>query len=146
MDMTARLGLPLLAVAQAAKEMTVNEALTLLDISVQAVVEGEAAIPPLAPAIGQCWLVIAGASGTFAGHVGAVACWTAGGWRFVMPVTGMAVWRRDLAVVSRRAEGGWTYGAAITIGSEGDTMDVEARIAITSILARLRDHGLIAVP
>lgn len=144
MDVTARLKLPLLAVAQAAKEMTVNEALTVLEIAVQSVVEAEVAAPPASPDAGQCWLVAAGATGGFAGHDGAIAGWTDGGWRFVEAVPGMTVWRLDEARLLRRGPTIWSGGGAVTPPAGGTTIDVEARAAILEIRARLRDWGLIA--
>ena len=144
METTARLDLPLLAVAQAAKEMTVNEALTLLDAAMQPVVEGEAGAPPTSPTPGQGWLVSSGATGAFAGHADAIAVWTAGGWRFVTPFEGMAVWRRDIGVVARMGSSGWFSEAAISAPSGGSMIDIEARAAITMILARMRDCGMTA--
>ena len=66
---SARLGLPLLAPGQAQKELWHNEALALLDIAVQAVVEevGRDA-PPGAPQPGQCWIVGAAPTGDWTGH------------------------------------------------------------------------------
>ncbi len=66
---TARYSLPLLALAQAQKEVTHNEALVLLDAMVHAaVVAGPVADPPSSPDEGQCWLVASGASGVWAGQ------------------------------------------------------------------------------
>ena len=57
-EMTARLGLPLLATGQAGKEVTHNEALALIDLALGA---GVAAIgpdsPPAEPVVGQTWIV-----------------------------------------------------------------------------------------
>jgi hypothetical protein len=144
MDMTARLQLPLLAVAQAGKEMTVNEAMTAIDIAAQAVVEGEASSPPAGPVAGQCWLVGGTPTGAFAGRSGAIAAWTEGGWRFLAAIEGMSVWRRDLAVVVRRRGAGWENGDAVAPVSGGAVIDAEARAAIATIVARLRAAGITA--
>ena len=143
MDTTARLGLPLLAVAQAAKEMTVNEALTAIDIAVQAAVETIATTPPEAPAIGQSWLVGEGASGAFSDHDGAIAALTAGGWRFVAPFDGMTVWQRDEALVVRRRGTAWEGGPAISAPTGGTVIDVEARNALAQVISCLRNQGMI---
>lgn len=161
---TDRLALPLLATAQAQKEMTHNEALALLDIAVQPVVEAVApAAIPAAPQPGQCWIVGAGATGDWAGHAGAIAAWTQGGWRFVAPFTGMTVWSRADQMPVLRTDAGWSAGAltarSVSIGGQqvigarsgaiatpaaGTTVDAEARTAITAVLSALRIHGLIA--
>src|SRR3546814_7062671 len=87
---TARFQLPLLAAAQAQKEVTHNEALTLLDALVQPVVEaGPQNSPPLAPAVGQCWLVGAAPTAEWSEAAGTIALWTAGGWRFAAPFAGI---------------------------------------------------------
>lgn len=144
MDMTARFGLPLLAVAQAAKEMTVNEALTAIDGAVQPVVAGQVSAPPSSPSIGQSWLVADGATGSFAGHDGVIATWTAGGWRYVVPFEGMNVWRSDANLVARRSGADWQSGAPVAAPSGGSVVDSEARAAIGAILTQLRNQGLIA--
>src|SRR3546814_5826049 len=73
-DLTPRFSLPLLAVAQAQKEVTHNEALTLLDALVHAAIEaGPLATPPANPALGQCWIVDAAATGVWSGAENAIA-------------------------------------------------------------------------
>lgn len=161
---TDRLALPLLAAAQAQKEITHNEALTLLDAAVQPVVATIApASVPASPSPGQCWIVGTGAAGAWAGHDGALATWTAGGWRFVAPFEGMQVWSIGDSATARREGSSWITGAlkghqllldgqqvvgarqsAVAAPSGGSTIDVEARVAITAILARMGAHGLIA--
>jgi hypothetical protein len=88
-DQTDRLAMPLLFAGQAQKEITHNEALTLLDMLVQPVaLSTTLAITPAQPEPGQCWIVPSGASGAWADRAGELALWTAGGWRFVAPKAG----------------------------------------------------------
>src|SRR3546814_15984185 len=69
LPITPRFALPLLAVAQAQKEVTHNEALTLLDALVHAAIEaGPLATPPASPAVGPCWIVDADATGAWTGE------------------------------------------------------------------------------
>jgi Protein of unknown function (DUF2793) len=161
---TDRLSLPLLAVAQAQKEMTHNEALALLDAIVQPVVVAVApASIPASPVPGQAWIVGAAATGAWAGHDHSLAVWTSGGWRFVAPFEGMTVWSLAQGMIVRRPAWAWIAGAltgstlslsglqvvgaraaAIANPAGGTTIDSEARAALSSILAALRAHGLIA--
>jgi len=161
---TDRLNLPLLATAQAQKEVTHNEALALVDILLQPVVISAAlSVPPAAPAAGQCWIVGASASGSWAGRDGAIAAWTAGGWRFVPPMEGMQVWSLAEGLILRRLGSVWAAGAltaktlsvdgnqvvgaraaAIASPTGGSVVDVQCRAAISSMLAMLRTHGMIA--
>jgi hypothetical protein len=141
------MGLPLLHAGQAQKEIAHNEALVLIDMLVQAGVESaDLSTPPVSPAIGQCWIVGPGATGAWAGRTGAVAGWTAGGWRFAIPRPGTRVWVADRghAMIhdgsgwsddSSRMEGYYVAGnriigarqTAIATPSGGSTTDAEAR-------------------
>jgi hypothetical protein len=163
MDGTARLALPLIAPGQAQKEMTHNEALALIDLAVQAgVTAARADAPPATPVIGECWIVGDAPEGAWAGQAGALAGWTAGGWRFVAPREGMSVWsagdtmawtfraglwrRGELRGLSLRVNGRQVVGAqaaAIAAPSGGATVDAEARATLSAVLAALRGHGLI---
>lgn len=163
-DTTPRLALPLLVPGQAQKEVFHNEALALVDLAVQASVETVGLdTPPDAPAIGSAWIVGPSPSGAWAGHPGALAGWTAGGWRFVAPREGMAAWDQASGEMARRVAGAWTLGTvtasrlvvggvqviggqrpAIADPAAGAVVDAEARAAIASVLAALRAHGLVA--
>ena len=161
---SARLALPLLRAGQAQKEMWHNEALAALDMAVQAsVVAVGADVPPSAPRPGECWVVGASPVGDWAGRAGAIAGWTAGGWRFLVPSAGWSVWSGADAQVARYVDGGWRLGEvsgrqlliggvkvvgprAGSIGDPagGSLVDVEVRAAVVAILQALRIHGLIA--
>ncbi len=161
---TVRFALPLIDAGQAQKEITHNEALTALDLLVQAgVVEVGVDDPPAAPAMGQAWVVGSAPAGAWAGHANAIAGWTAGGWRFLTPCEGTEVWCEASGCAARFRNGAWELGslrgsallidgtpvvgaraAAIATPTGGATVDGQARAAIGSILAALRGHGLIA--
>lgn len=165
MEMTPRLGLPLLVAGQIQKELFHNEALALIDLLLAGSIEDEPmAAPPPSPVIGRFYRVApAGASGAFAGHEGALAGYGAGGWRFVTPVEGMRLTERISGLDLAYRGGAWTSGLAraseVVIGglrvvgargvaiadpAGGSTIDAEARLAVAQILAALRTHGLIA--
>lgn len=159
-----RFALPLLHVAQAQKELTHNEALAIIDMLLHPMAESvTASTPPGGPTVGQCWIVASGGTGAWAGKDGALACFTAGGWRYVFPRKGMRVGVADEQSVHIYGATGWTIdplrsgglylGDAKVVGvqqpaiagaSGGTTIDVEARAAINAILAALRNHGLVA--
>ena len=83
------LGLPYLDAAQSQKHMTHNEALSLIDLSVQIALSGiDTLAPPSSPQEGDRWHVGAGASGAFAGHAGEIACWQDNAWRYLTPRAG----------------------------------------------------------
>ena len=140
---TARFALPLLAMGQAQKEVTHNEALVLLDALVHAAIEdGPLTTPPPSPTAGQCWLVGAGASGDWAGQADAVAIWCEGGWRFVPPRAGMRIVRLSDGAWLRREAGAWSAPGVLANPAGGATVDAEARAAIAALILLLEAQGL----
>lgn len=162
-ERSARFALPLLQPGQAQKEVFHNEALTIVDLLLDAAVEGApSAVLPPAPQIGQCWIVAAGATGAWAGQEDRIAGWTAGGWRFLEPQTGTRVWDKAAGLWLYWNGSGWSDGSLPAAGlviagqqvvgsrqptisspSGGTTIDAESREAIASIVVALRTHGLI---
>lgn len=144
MTETARFSLPLLAMAQAQKEVTHNEALTLLDALVHAAIEdGPLAVPPADPEAGQCWLVDAGAGGDWTGRADQIAIWCDGGWRFVVPRTGMRIVRLSDGGWLRYMTGEWSSPGSISNPEGGVTIDAEARSSIAALILSLEAHGLL---
>jgi hypothetical protein len=161
-ETSARFALPLLLPGQAQKEIFHNEALTRLDCAVHGAVEaGPLSAPPDAPVPGQGWIVAPPATGDWAGMEHALATWTAGGWRFVAPVAGMALWNKAGGYWLHWSGSAWIDGilpaTALAIGGQqvvagrqpavpspsgGTTIDMEARAAIEALIATLKSHGL----
>lgn len=164
MDETPCWTLPLLAAGQAHKEITHNEALSLLDLVVQPCVEAVGLdTPPGDAQSGQAWIVGARPTGDWTGHAQALAGWTDGGWRFLVPRTGLSVWNRAAQCRSEWDGTGWRTGRVLArevivdgkkvIGAQrpgillpvgGQVIDLEARYALDAIIVTLRDHGLVA--
>ena len=159
-----RFGLPLLAAAQAQKEITHNEALTLIDGLLHAsALTRVLSVPPFMPLPGQAWIVAASATGEWIGMEDRLAIWTAGGWRFASPREGMLVWLIDAGVFAVYRSGDWRsdawsvgaleIGARIVLGGAppvvalpagGVVIDVQARAALAQLSAALLDLGLLA--
>ncbi|SLN57078.1 hypothetical protein ROJ8625_02848 [Roseivivax jejudonensis] len=91
-DTSPNLALPYLAPAQAQKHVTVNEALTLLDILARLSVLGFAAeTPPPMPEEGEVWALGPAPSGDWAGQAeGTLAAFADGAWLFLPPRPGWA--------------------------------------------------------
>ena len=144
MPKTPRFALPYLAVAQAQKEVTHNEALTLVDALIHAAVEaGPQDDPPATPMPGQCWLVGDAAVGAWDGQAAAIAIWTVGGWRCAGPRAGMRATRLSDGTRLRFDAGEWVAPATIGAPSGGSTIDSEARSAITALILHLEAQGLL---
>ncbi len=166
MTATDRFALPLLHAGQAQKEISHNEALTAIDLLLHpSVLSAGIDSPPADPAPGEGWIVGDSPDGDWEDHPQAIASWTGGGWRFVAPREGLAVWLQDAGTVARYAGGAWEVGIvpcdrimvggvqvvgeradAIAAPSGGAIVDAEAREAIEMLLDALRTHGLIASP
>ncbi len=96
MDNTTKLGLPLVAAAQAQKHVTVNEALARLDAAFQlSVKSAETTTPPTLAEEGDAYLVPPASVNDWAGQDGALAFSLNGGWEFLPPVPGWQVWVED---------------------------------------------------
>jgi hypothetical protein len=161
-----RFALPFLSPGQAQKEMYHNEALQKLDIIVAASVEEPPrSSPPESPVAGACYLIATIAEGAWSDFGNHLAAFTASGWRFVPPVEGLQAWIRSSKSMAQFRSGAWDVGTIVAdrffIGGQqvlasrgasvpapvgGSVIDLEARAAIQALLARLRDHGLIALP
>ncbi len=162
-ETTDHYALPLLQVAQAQKEVTHNEAIAGLDALVHLAVEtATLAIPPVAPVIGQAWIVAAAASGSWAGHAGDIASYGTAGWRYFVPREGCVAWLRDLQRFAVRTAAGWRddgwpasgvrigtrlalsgTAATVTAASGGAVVDAELRASVAALLVALRGQGMI---
>ncbi len=112
------LALPLIQAAQAQKHVTHNEAVELLDLLVQLVVQAfDATTPPGTASEGQAWTIGAGASGAWSGRTGQIASWRGGGWLFVIPSPGWRAW--GLTEAEIRVYSGANWVASATGGGSG---------------------------
>jgi hypothetical protein len=143
---TGRYRLPLLAVSQAQKEITHNEALVMIDALLHRAVE---AALPTAPAvtdddIGKCWIINGLPTGAWANKADQIAYWIGGSWRFVIPHEGMAVWNKFTHCHSLYTSGQWTAAPVIANPTGGAVVDNEARAALAAILQYFRLIGILA--
>ncbi len=109
MTTTPRLALPYILAQQAQKEVTHAAGLNRLDALVQPVVQQVGLnTPPASPADGQCWLVGATPTGTWAGQANRLAQRIGGAWMIHAAFVGLVV--LDAATLSQRVWNGtaWT--------------------------------------
>ncbi len=141
---TPRHGLPRLFVAQAQKELFVNEALEAIDWLLSPAIEGIAASPAgLTPEPGQGWLISANPGGAWAGKAGNFAVWSEGGWRFYSPHEGQTATIRSSGAMVRYVSDQWLAAPIIAAPSGGQVQDDESRNTIVSIIAAMRQFGMI---
>lgn len=143
---TARHKMPFLAVSQAQKEITHNEALVIIDALLHPVVQSQLSTPPTVTDadIGKCWLIGASPIAEWSGKTDHIAVWIGGGWRYLSVGDGTHVRRADTNVELVKSEGQWNSPPAIADPATGSVVDVEARQAIATLLSYFRTIGQIA--
>ena len=143
---TPRHQLPYLAVGQAQKEITHNQALVRIDALLQPLVEAELSAPPASLAesqAGKCWLVGAGASGEWANQQGQIAYWDGGGWQFIAPMDCMRLFNKEIGSEMVFKSDAWVSNNPILDASGGNTIDVEARNIVNQLLSALKNIGIL---
>lgn len=109
MSTTPKLGLPLIAAAQAQKHVTHNEALYALDALVQcAVLDRDLSTPPSSPPEGAVYIVGPAPTGEWAGKAGRIALLQDGLWLAITPRIGFVVYVIDEALLYVFTSAGWT--------------------------------------
>lgn len=91
---TGRLLLPYILQSQSQKEVTHNDALNILDVLIQAIVQDVGLnTPPGSTTVGQCWVVGSSPTGAWAGKASQIAqALDGGGWFFVAPFKRLKLW------------------------------------------------------
>lgn len=107
-------------------------------------VEGEAASPPLSPAEGECWLVTGPATGAWTGWEGSLAGYSSGTWIAIQPNDGTRLFDRATGQFVHY-HAGWQRCETPALPADGPVQDSELRAAFGSLLASLRQAGILAV-
>ena len=145
-DDTPILNLPLILPAQAQKHVTHNEALRLLDITVQlAVRDRDLNTPPATPAEGDRYIVGPAPTGAWAGRAGQIAAFWGGVWVYVPPGDGWQARILDEAVTLVHQGGIWSLAAGFPeniprLGINAST-DATNRLAVASAATLLSHAG-----
>lgn len=145
-EMSSRYEMPLLHVGQANKEISHNEALTIIDGLIQPCVEGVLEAEPSnlsSQDRGRCWLVAPSASGGWAGQDNKIAYWTGEAWRFLTILESGKIFSKDIGAALVRGPDGWNSPTPITLPTGGTVIDEESRTAILAILSALEFRGII---
>lgn len=130
---------------QAQKEFFVNEALCLLDALHARAVTASHPAPPASAVDGACYRVTSPATGAWAGKEDRLAILVAGEWHFIAPAEGMMVFDRAAArFVIYRSH--WQPASVTAVPTGGTVIDVEARAALSELIASLQIMGVLAAP
>jgi hypothetical protein len=147
-DLTARLGLPLLAPSQAQKHVTHNEALQRLDGMVQLVLASIGGQnPPLLPVAGEVHALGLTPTGDWSGQGGQLAQWQFGQWQFIAPQTGWRAWDQTDGVMRMYQSGDWGAQlqniAGLGIGTLSDAQNLLAVASAASLFSHAgADHQM----
>lgn len=132
---TPKLGLTLLEASQAQKHVTVNEGFAVLDGWVQPVViNATTTSPPGSPSEGDCYIVAATASGSWAGLETTLAMYSGGAWLHLVPQDGFSVY--DLATSRQKRFDGAAWV---------DDADASASYAIVGVNTSADSYNRLAV-
>jgi len=109
---TPKLTLPEISESQSGKALTINAALRILDVLVQAsAIDKDLTAPPGSPSDGDTYIVGAtdSTSGNWNGHDDEIAYYQSSAWVFLTPNEGWRFWVKDenLLYVYQSASAGW---------------------------------------
>lgn len=119
-----------------------NELAARIDALLSCTIEGARVDPPIGAPDGQCWIVAQAPTGEWAGQTDKLAIHVGGTWRFLTPPEGLIVYDRSRGAM-RRFAGSWLAPQLPNPATGGAVIDVEARAAISAIVALLQAAGTI---
>lgn len=137
MAVTNNLSITLLEQAQSQKEVTVNQALTIIDAVIGGgVIDKDLATPPGSPVEGDRYIVASSPTGAWTGQAKKIAYYFNGGWRFITAGEGLFVWVNDEDILYVFDGTNWTAapGGALNPTTLGinTTADATNRLALRS--------------
>lgn len=153
---TPRYKLPLLAVGQAQKEYTHNEALLLVDNllnpSILSILDNPDTITDIIDANQteeneasnktMAWLISNQPDGLWSQRANQIAIMTDNGFRYIEPLDGMRIFNLQSNCIMVFRDMAWYTAPILAAPSGGSVIDSEARDSIAAILDNLQQFGL----
>lgn len=153
---TSRYKLPLLAVGQAQKEYTHNEALLLVDNllnpSILSILDNPDTIADIIDAhqietdqtsgATKAWLISPAPDGIWSQRANQIAIMTDNGFRYIEPLDGMRIFNAQSGCIMIYRERAWYMASTLVAPSGGSVIDSQARESIAAILNNLQQFGL----
>lgn len=145
---TVRHKLPLLAVGQAQKEYTHNEALLLIDnlinLSITSILENPDMIEDAENLSDESktWLISDMPSGIWAQRANQIATLSDNGFRYIAPIEGMTLYNESEKSTMIYKDMAWYFALTLEKPTGGSIVDAEARESIMAIVDNLRQFGL----
>ncbi len=145
---TSRHNFPLLAVGQAQKEYTHNEALLLIDNllnpSVISILENPDMVEDVESLSDEskAWLISDTPSGVWAQRANQIAILTENGFRYIEPIVGMRIYNEQSECMMMYKDMSWYIAPILSEPIGGSNIDSQARESIAMIMENLRQFGL----
>lgn len=145
---TSRHKLPLLAVGQAQKEYTHNEALLLIDnllnLSIISIIDNLEVIDEAQNIDDEsrAWLISEMPNGIWSQRANQIAILTVNGFRYIQPVVGMRIFNEQFGCFMIYKDMSWHIASTLATPTGGNVIDSQARDSIAAILDNLRQFGL----
>jgi Protein of unknown function (DUF2793) len=143
-ETTQNLKISLLAAGQAQKHVTMNDALVVLDDSVQLSVKSRSlTAPPAVPQAGERHIVATGATGAWSGSTGRLALWQGSSWRFADVSVGHRAYVEDEDILVVLQTSGWTQVSTRKTDRLGINTDASTanRLAVASAASLFSHEG-----
>lgn len=122
MATTNNLNIPLIEQGQSQKEVTMNEAITILDAVIGGgVIDKDLTAPPGSPSVGDRYIVAGSPTGAWSGHAKDIAYYFDGGWRFITPGEGFMQWVNDENLLYVYTSGAWSQFVEGVVSAHGAT-------------------------
>lgn len=145
-DTSPILGLPYIQPSQAQKHVTHNEAIQVLDVVTQLVVEAfDADTPPTVAGEGAVYALGGAPTGAWAGHAFEIAVWRSSAWAFFAPLQGWRAWGRTHGDFRVWDGGEWATVKGETQNLDGigiqTNFDTQNRLAVRGASTLLTNEG-----
>ncbi|MEO0462313.1 MAG: DUF2793 domain-containing protein [Pseudomonadota bacterium] len=138
---TAHFALPLLFAGQAQKEMTLNQAIAMVDALLRGSTAGSSNSPPADPAEGAIYRITPTASDAWLGKEDHLAIFIADTWQFVAPLAGMRLYDiADGKLMLFDTE--WKSADDLAVPQGGSVIDIEARSLLADLIEQLKKVGI----
>ncbi|WP_226576816.1 DUF2793 domain-containing protein [Acuticoccus sediminis] len=145
MSNSLNLQLPLLEEAQAQKHVTVNDALSMLDLIVQlTVIDRIQTTPPVSVSEGDRYIVAVGATDAWAGHDTDVAAYIDGAWIFFAPRGGWIAFDQSTGGIATYDGAAWGELSVSLTANTTDKLGINTSADETNRLSVRSDYALFA--
>lgn len=139
------LGIPYVEQGQSQKEVTMNEAITILDAVLGGgVLDKDLSTPPGSPVAGSRYIIGPSPTGAWAGKATQIAYYFSGGWRFIIPGNSFFVWVADEGLMYSFNGTAWVIASVSSGGTMfgiNTTPDTTNRLSVNSDAVLLNHNG-----